>query len=294
MNTSPKKFPTLRVFLGTITALAGAITAVATIPDIGCKVGWNSAACIVPKREFELITRTETGESLAGVKILLTGKGAPEEGRTDDRGYAKVQIASKGDVQVNLTKPGYPAQNFTLNLENDQSTVRFVQFDKSGQPIVTASTSTPAPNSLSSPIVPPLNNKPSAPVPPTSNNPSQTAVDSNVTWELKSCLRKQKNVSCIFSISTSEDRGYGISLNNKTSIVDASGNEYYSSKIQIGTRNAGSGGTLGLDLVKGSHYPTTIEFTGVPTSVSQVTLLEIQIIYGELIKFRDVPINADS
>lgn len=67
-------------------------------------------------------------------EIQFIAKGAPEVQYTDNNGYAKVGIPSKGDVRVNLSKSGYPAQDFIINLENDQTTTRIIRFSQSGQP----------------------------------------------------------------------------------------------------------------------------------------------------------------
>lgn len=296
-----KKFPLFKVVLGSITAVAGAITTVVTVPDVGCKVGFNTSACIVPKRDVDLITQTEIGESLAGVKIQFIAKGAPEIVYTDNNGYAKVQIPSRGDVRVNLSKPNYPVQDFIINLENDQSTVRTIRFSQSGQPsvqLVPPSPSTPTATSIpsSAPTSTPTTKSTVTPSPSPSASilPPQTWTVSNVTWELQSCIRKLKNVSCTFSITTSEDKDYTISLERRTKIVDGGGNEYFANKIQIGNRIADANGYLTLDLVKKSVYKTTIDFTQVPASVSQLTLLQIEVSYGAILKFRDVSINADN
>jgi hypothetical protein len=147
MNKSPKKvnYPKWTLIIGTLVALPGAIATVVAFPEIGCKVGWNTSACVIPRQEVELITQAETGESLSGVKIQFIAKGAPEIQYTDNNGYAKVQIPSKGDVRVNLSKQGYPVQDFTINLENSQSTVRVIRFSQSGQPNVEQVSSLPQP-----------------------------------------------------------------------------------------------------------------------------------------------------
>ncbi len=125
--------------------------------------------------------------------------------------------------------------------------------------------------------------------------PTQVETQGSVTWELKSCARKPNTVvSCTLSLSSSQDLGYVVVLNNNTRIVDAGGNEYYASKVQVGKRIAGSSSQLNFDMAKNAIYPTTIDFTGIPTSVSQITLLQIITISYIQVKFRNVPIiNAD-
>jgi len=125
--------------------------------------------------------------------------------------------------------------------------------------------------------------------------PTQVETQGSVTWELKSCARKPNTVvSCTLSLSSSQDVGYVVVLNNNTRIVDAGGNEYYASKVQIGKRIAGSSSNLNFDMAKNAIYPTTIDFTGIPTSVSQITLLQIVTVSYVQVKFRNVPIiNPD-
>lgn len=152
MNKSSKgiNYGKWSVILGIPIALVGSLAAVVAVPDIGCRVGLNMPSCAIPLKEIELFTQTETGEFLAGVKIQFMAKGAPEVQYTDNNGYAKVQMPSRGDVRVNLSKAGYPIQEFTVNLENPQPPVRLIRFSQSGQPKVEQVTSlppsTPAPS----------------------------------------------------------------------------------------------------------------------------------------------------
>lgn len=127
--------------------------------------------------------------------------------------------------------------------------------------------------------------------------PTQVATDGSVTWELKSCAKKQNNVvSCIVSISTSQDGLYGIFVQNSTKLVDVEGNEYYPIKAQLLKRVAGAGSLLDFNMAKDSQYKVTIDFGDVPTSVLYGTLLQIaanHTISGGA-KFRNVPIiNPD-
>ncbi|MBD2501171.1 pentapeptide repeat-containing protein [Anabaena azotica] len=130
--------------IGTPIAIAGTIATVVTVPEFRCSVGLKSEACVVPKAIVELITQKETGEALDGVKIQFISQGAPEVQYTDNNGYAKVILPSKGDVYVNLSKQNYPPQNFTINLENEQTRTRIIKFQQSGKPDVQPISSTPS------------------------------------------------------------------------------------------------------------------------------------------------------
>jgi hypothetical protein len=97
----------------------------------------------VQQKEIEFVTQSETGEALSGVKVQVIGRGAPENQVTDTNGYAKLNIASRGEVRVNLSKSGYPIQDFNINLANDQKTVRIIRLAKSGEPEVSSSLTVP-------------------------------------------------------------------------------------------------------------------------------------------------------
>lgn len=127
--------------------------------------------------------------------------------------------------------------------------------------------------------------------------PSQVATDGSVTWELKSCSRKQNNVvSCILLLTKSEDGSYGIFSNNNTKLVDAEGNEYYPIKIQNLKKVVGSDALLQLNMAKDAQYKVTIDFGNVPPSVLYATLLQASA-NGTITgggKFRNLPfVNLD-
>jgi hypothetical protein len=136
---------------------------------------------------------------------------------------------------------------------------------------------------------------------PASNTPTrvdndetmQTQTRGRVTWDLKSCVRKQKNVRCTFSLipTTQDAGGYAIYLTRTiTKLVDSAGNEYFANRIQIASKTAGANGDVQLDLTKGARYNTTIDFTGVPPSISQVISMKIHTGDG-ILDFREVPIK---
>ncbi|MBH8573614.1 carboxypeptidase regulatory-like domain-containing protein [Nostocaceae cyanobacterium CENA369] len=145
--------------IGIAIALAGVIVPLA-MPEIRCFLFPNSCPPSPTKKEVKevtLITQTETGEPLAGVKVIATGTDVPELQYTDSNGYANVRIASEGKVHVNLSKPGssYQPKDFTYDLV-DQNTTRTYRFTKDGQiedksvPTVPPNSPTPTPT-ISSP-----------------------------------------------------------------------------------------------------------------------------------------------
>jgi hypothetical protein len=124
---------------GFIVTLVGSVGTALTVPEVRCSIGLLADTCSIPQKEVELIIQSETGEALTGVKLQVIARGAPENQYTDSNGYVKVNIASRGDVRVNLSHSGYPVQDFYINLVNDQKTVRIIRLAKSGQPEVSGS-----------------------------------------------------------------------------------------------------------------------------------------------------------
>ncbi|MHC5725393.1 MAG: hypothetical protein ACYTXY_14900 [Nostoc sp.] len=128
----------------------------------------------------------------------------------------------------------------------------------------------------------------------------QTEVDRFVTWELKSCARKQRIISCIFTITPNAESRYDIRwyAGEGTQIVDAEGNEYSPNKVQIGKNFSGlSNRIITIQTVIGAHYKVIIDFVEVPASVPYITLLQVvgsDGVSGAKIAFRNVPIiNPD-
>jgi hypothetical protein len=126
-----------------IIAAVSCFATVLMVPELRCSIGLFSDSCKVSQQKVELVVQSETGESLAGVEVQVIGRGAPEVQTTDSNGYIEVMIASKGNVRVILSKSGYPGQDFHINLENDQKTVRVIRLAKSGQPEVISSSTVP-------------------------------------------------------------------------------------------------------------------------------------------------------
>jgi hypothetical protein len=129
-NTTKFNWTKWGFLLGTPIALCGAIAALIVVPEIRCGLGWKSEACPVHDKEVSFVVQSEDGRSLPDVKVLVFAKGPPETYNTDSNGYAIIQITNKGTVRISLEKQQYPVQNFTINLENDQSTVRIIRLSK--------------------------------------------------------------------------------------------------------------------------------------------------------------------
>ncbi|MGK7881150.1 MAG: hypothetical protein AB4060_13760 [Crocosphaera sp.] len=145
MPKKPNWFLILTI-IGTVLTGGGVLVGLINIPEFRCfLLNLSCPTESITQKEVELSTRTDSGELLGAVKVAVSGSsGPPEVTYTDDNGYAIVNIPSKGNVDVVLTKSGYPTQNFTINLENEQELVRIIRMTQSGQPEVIASSKTPS------------------------------------------------------------------------------------------------------------------------------------------------------
>jgi hypothetical protein len=293
MSKSPKKFNYTKwsFIIGSLTAIAGAIATVIAVPDIGCKVGWNSAACVVPRQEIDLITQSETGESLAGVKIQFIAKGAPEVQFTDSNGYAKVQIPSEGDVRINLSKTGYPVQDFIINLENAQSTVRVIRFSSSGQPEVQEVETTPTPIAT-----PTLTLTPTTTPTPTANLPNQANVQ-DFLFVLEGCYRSGQNIDCQLVINNQGEDRRKLELfgNNGTSntqcVIFADGNRYVAGATELADQ---SGINVALSMPSGINIVAKVSFPGIPEEINKLEAVEFWIRVNDFfpLKFSDVSVST--
>ena len=115
---------------GFLIALLATGAALVVVPEIRCGIGWKSDVCPVHDKDVSFVVQSEDGRSLPDVKVLVFAQGPPEIHNTDSNGYAIIRITNKGTVRISLEKQQYPVQNFTINLENDQNTVRIIRLNK--------------------------------------------------------------------------------------------------------------------------------------------------------------------
>jgi hypothetical protein len=125
------------------------------------------------------------------------------------------------------------------------------------------------------------------------------------TWELQSCMRQQDSlVVCLLSLTTGQDHSYEVSTDHDTKIVDAEGNEYYLSRIHLSRTQVGniqpvitSGeppNPVAFNVAPNASNLIIVDFTGIPTSLSQIALLQVGNSGSHGVEFQNVPIiNPD-
>ncbi|MEH2193591.1 MAG: hypothetical protein V7K98_13285 [Nostoc sp.] len=280
-----------------LAALASVLTFVIS-KDFRCNVthlvGIKSAQCadnpIAPN--INLLVSTESGEPIENAKVEFIGIDNPEPRYTDNSGFVAAQIKNEGFIIVRVRAKNYPTQNTTINVNTQQVTTREIRLSQSGTPAV--KDLNPTPTSIPTPTPTPT---PIAATTPISTNPAPavlpiTEVWGSVTFQLDSCTRKKSNiVSCHFSLISTQDINFQMSLANFTRIVDGSNNPYYVNKGYSGKLAAGVNNDLPLNMVKDAHSNVIIDFAGVPDSVSQAFLLNVRLNGGNNLEFRNIPIQ---
>lgn len=236
-----------------------------------------------PQKDVELNVQTQTGESLAGVKMqFIAAKGAPEIQYTDSNGYAKVQIPSQGDVRVTLSKEGYPTQDFTINLTSDQSTTRTIRLNQIGQPKV------------SSPPQPPLTTT-ASPTTISRSQVLQTQQKAGFLFALQGCQRQDELVVCSFLVTNKEDDRL-LKLMNSNRIIDEYSNQFIDIYRSLGS-NKSDYNYVSEILVRDVPLKGSVTFKKVSSQLNRLLLLELST-YDEnsdkemRIQFRNVSISS--
>jgi len=246
-------------------------------------IGLESKTGVVQKQDVELITLTETGEPLGGVRIQVISQGAPEFTWTGDTGFAKVKIPSKGDVIVNLTKAGYPTQNLPINLENDQSTTRTIRLSPLGKPevksVVSSSPAAPVPNPS---ITTPPTETSSTPPASSTDLSQKTAGNSESDYvkefdgfifNFQDCRLGDKVIKCHFLITNkTRERTFKIRADYNRVIFN-DGNEYYGRYVQIGGQN---GFEVMTSLPQNVSLKGTLTFNKITTDTNKISLFKIK------------------
>lgn len=271
--------------IGIPATIIAAAAAVFVVPNIGCKVGLSSDACQTSQKEAELIILSEIGKPLPNVKIQFIAQGAPEINYTDNNGYAKVSIPSEGDVRVNLSKDGYPVQDFYINLENSQSTVRTIKLSQSGKPEVSKteldSESTETPPDSISPI----------------ETTEATKISDGISFALRGCQNKNEKLICQFSVSNQEeDRSLSIYADyssRSSRIIDFDGNQYLAKSIDFaGDRKKRSSSQ---NVVQDIPLKVILTFEPSSSKLDQLALFEISVWTQSqqyfTVQFRDISVS---
>ncbi|AVH63612.1 hypothetical protein NPM_1815 [Nostoc sp. 'Peltigera membranacea cyanobiont' N6] len=256
-------------------------------------VGIKSTQCAdnsIPPN-INLLVSTESGEPIENAKVEFIGIDNPEPRYTDNSGFVAARIKNEGFIIVRVRAKNYPTQNTTINVNTQQVTTREIRLSQSGTPAVKDLNPTPTPIPIPTPTPTPTATT------PVSTNPAPavlplTEVWGSVAFQLDSCTRKKGNiVSCHFSLISTQDVNFNVSLANDTRIVDGSNNPYYVNKGYSGKLAAGFNNNLPLNMVKDAHSNVIIDFAGVPDSVSQAFLLNLTLVGRGNLEFRNIPIQ---
>lgn len=138
----------------------GFVVASIIIPVVAIVVGFTNKeircffrldseeACQSNYIDVDLIVQTYQFAPLKDVEVRFITKGAPEVRSTDNNGYSRLRIPSRGDAEIILSKNGFETLRQIINLGNDSNRTRTYQLKQLAlQPTPSPS---PSPNPSSS------------------------------------------------------------------------------------------------------------------------------------------------
>ena len=71
-----------------------------------------------------IIESTNTAKVLENVEVRFVSKGSPEIRMTDTNGFTQIEIPSREDIEITLSKKGFKTAKYTVNLNNDPQKTR--------------------------------------------------------------------------------------------------------------------------------------------------------------------------
>lgn len=73
---------------------------------------------------IEIIVESNASTPLENVEVRFVSKGAPEVRKTNTDGFTQIEIPSRSDIEITLSKNGFETARHTLNLKNDPNRTR--------------------------------------------------------------------------------------------------------------------------------------------------------------------------
>lgn len=86
--------------------------------------GEGSQETSVELVNVEIIVESDTATPLENVEVRFVSKGAPETRRTNTDGFTQIEIPSRSDIEITLSKEGFETARHTLDLNNDPNRTR--------------------------------------------------------------------------------------------------------------------------------------------------------------------------
>ena len=71
-----------------------------------------------------IIESVNTAKILDNVEVRFVSKGSPETRMTDTQGFTQIEIPSREDIEITLSKKGFKTAKYTINLNNDPQKTR--------------------------------------------------------------------------------------------------------------------------------------------------------------------------
>lgn len=72
----------------------------------------------------DIIVESDASKPLKNVEVRFVSKGSPEVRRTNTDGFTQIEIPSRDNIEITLSKEGFEGARHTLNLKNDANRTR--------------------------------------------------------------------------------------------------------------------------------------------------------------------------
>ncbi|NJM96100.1 MAG: hypothetical protein HC800_01765 [Phormidesmis sp. RL_2_1] len=198
-----------------------------------------------------------------------------------------MNLASQdGEVRINLSLEGYPAQDFNLNVNTEPSKVRVVRLSESGQPDVQLKDSSEL-------------NQSGQPSPHELSPPTEILSDlkKGILFELESCAQEDDTLTCDVLLTDQRDnRELTVYVNNrhaKSRVIDVNATQTVPHHVYFGDRE--SRGYVTQPLVQDIPLKASLVFDKIQVQEDTVSLVEIGVYTQDdqffSAQFKDVPIT---
>ena len=71
-----------------------------------------------------IIESVNTAKILDNVEVRFVSTGSSETRMTDTQGFTQIEIPSREDIEITLSKKGFKTAKYTINLNNDRQKTR--------------------------------------------------------------------------------------------------------------------------------------------------------------------------
>ena len=245
------------------------------------------------------IRNEKTKAAIPDVTVEFDKLGVPTPvGYTDSAGYIDIKIPKSEYVKIYLSKAGFQSKNFQIpiDIKDRNLTYYMAEVSPSSSDIKENSPTLPVQKELPSSL--PQQQDPKVKAEPNKSDSNYSQQAKGLQFDLQTCSQNDDGVICRMKI-TSLDKDttlimVGASANYPTRIIDDSGNEYIAKNSQIGSKKDNN--YAKSELINNIPTNASINFTGIPSKINKIAVLQISFLSNESkksfkIQYNNIPVS---